>query len=101
MEPEKAAKMFVQWQKWRASLVPNGFIADSEVPDELEARKIYLQGLSTKGHPVMIVKGSKHYPSKDHLQFKSKGPAFFFFLRKFTVLIFLCKSESTENDSKI
>ncbi|EXB32322.1 hypothetical protein L484_005526 [Morus notabilis] len=70
MEPEKAAKMFVQWQKWRASLVPNGFIADSEVPDELEARKIYLQGLSTKGHPLMIVKGSKHYPSKDHLQFK-------------------------------
>ncbi|PON81816.1 CRAL-TRIO lipid binding domain containing protein [Trema orientale] len=70
MDPDKAAKMFVQWQKWRASLVPNGFISDSEVPDELAAKKIYLQGLSTKGYPVMIVKGCNHFPSKDQLQFK-------------------------------
>ena len=71
MDPDKAAKMFVQWQKWRASLVPNGFIADSEVPDELASKKIYLQGLSNKGYPVTIFKGSKHFPSKDQLQFKS------------------------------
>ena len=63
--------MFVQWQKWRAQLVPLGFIPDSEVPDELESRKIYLQGLSKDGHPLMIVKSSKHFPSKDQLQFKS------------------------------
>ncbi|KAE9445294.1 hypothetical protein C3L33_22809, partial [Rhododendron williamsianum] len=43
MDPDKAAKMFVQWQKWRAAFVPSGFIPDSEVQDELEARKIYLQ----------------------------------------------------------
>ena len=73
MDPEKAAKMFVQWQKWRTSLVPNGFITDSEVPEELAAKKIYLQGLSTKGYPVMIIKGCKHFPSKDQLQFKSNS----------------------------
>lgn len=71
MEPNKAAKMFDQWQKWRASFVPNGFIADSEVGDELEARKIYLQGLSTNGHPIMIIKANKHFPPKDRHQFKS------------------------------
>lgn len=70
MDPNKAAKMFVQWQKWRSSLVPLGFIPDSEVPDELAARKICLQGLSRDGYPVMIVIGSRHFPSKDHLQFK-------------------------------
>uniref|UniRef100_A0A5B7AQE5 Putative SEC14 cytosolic factor n=1 Tax=Davidia involucrata TaxID=16924 RepID=A0A5B7AQE5_DAVIN len=70
MDSDKAAKMFVQWQKWRAALVPSGFIPDSEVPDELEARKIYLQGLSKNGYPVMIVKASKHFPSKDQPQFK-------------------------------
>ncbi|OMO93944.1 hypothetical protein COLO4_16611 [Corchorus olitorius] len=43
MDIEKAAKMFVQWLKWRSSIVPNGFIAESEVPDQLEARKIFLQ----------------------------------------------------------
>lgn len=70
MDPNKAAKMFVQWQKWRASFVPSGSIPDSEVTDELEAKKIYLQGLSWDGYPVMIVKASKHFPSKDQPQFK-------------------------------
>ncbi|KAL6187547.1 hypothetical protein ACLB2K_038945 [Fragaria x ananassa] len=69
MDPEKAAKMFVQWRKWRASFVPNGFISDSEVEDQLEDRKIFLQDLCN-GCPVMIVKASKHYPAKDQLQFK-------------------------------
>ena len=72
MDPEKAAKMFVQWRKWRASFVPLGFIPASEVPDELAARKIYLQGLSKNGYPVMIVKAKRHFPPKDQLQFKSK-----------------------------
>ncbi|KAJ7954349.1 CRAL-TRIO domain-containing protein [Quillaja saponaria] len=70
MNPEKAAKMFVEWKKWRAAMVPNGFISESEVPDELETRKIYLQGLSKDKCPVLIVKASKHFPSKDQLQFK-------------------------------
>ena len=72
MDPNKAAKMFVTWQKWRASFVPTGFIPDSEVMDQLDAKKIYLQGLSKDVHPVMIIKGSKHYPAKDQPQFKSK-----------------------------
>lgn len=71
MDPEKAAKMFVQWQKWRAAFVPNGFISDSEVQDELEARKIYLQSSTKEGYPLLIIKASKHFPAKDHLQFKS------------------------------
>lgn len=70
MDPNKAAKMFVQWQKWRASFVPSGFISDSEVPDELEAQKVYLQGLSRNGSPVVLIKGNKHFPPKDVPQFK-------------------------------
>ncbi|KAK8363082.1 hypothetical protein V6Z11_A03G142400 [Gossypium hirsutum] len=70
MDTDKASKMFVQWLKWRSSLVPNGCVVESEVPDQLEARKIFLQGLSKTGYPVMIVQACKHYPPKDHLQFK-------------------------------
>ncbi|XP_029116776.1 sec14 cytosolic factor isoform X2 [Elaeis guineensis] len=70
MDPQKAAKMFVQWQKWRAAFVPNGFIPESQIPDELEARKTYLQGLSKDGYPVLIFKGSRHFACKDHLQCK-------------------------------
>ncbi|KAL7149556.1 hypothetical protein ABFS83_05G049100 [Erythranthe nasuta] len=69
-DPEKAAKMFVEWRKWRDEFVPQNCILDCEVEDELSAEKIYLQGLSIKGFPVMIVKGNKHFPSKDQLQFK-------------------------------
>ncbi|XP_015070255.1 sec14 cytosolic factor-like isoform X3 [Solanum pennellii] len=47
MNPEKAAKMFFQWKKWRAEM-----------------------GLSKNGHPVVMVKSNKHFPSKDQLQFK-------------------------------
>lgn len=70
MDPNKAAKMFVSWQKWRASFVPLGFIPDSQVIDQLETKKIYLQGLSKDGYPVLIIKASKHYPAKDQPQFK-------------------------------
>ncbi|KAF9677470.1 hypothetical protein SADUNF_Sadunf08G0111000 [Salix dunnii] len=74
MDPEKAAKMFAQWLKWRAAFVPNGSIPDSEVLDELRLRKVFLQGLSRDGYPVLLVKANKHFPSKDQLQFKSNQP---------------------------
>ncbi|KAH6773926.1 Sec14p-like phosphatidylinositol transfer family protein [Perilla frutescens var. hirtella] len=67
---DKAAKMFVQWQNWRTSFVPLNHIPESEITDELNAEKIYLQGLSRKGHPVVMCKASKHFPAKDPLQFK-------------------------------
>ncbi|XP_028752478.1 CRAL-TRIO domain-containing protein YKL091C [Neltuma alba] len=70
MDPNKAAKMFVQWQKWRASMVPNGFISESEIADELAARKVLLQGLSQDKYPLLIVQACKHFPSKDQPQFK-------------------------------
>ncbi|XP_049348594.1 sec14 cytosolic factor-like isoform X2 [Solanum verrucosum] len=47
MNPEKTAKMFCQWKKWRAEM-----------------------GLSKNGHPVVMVKSNKHFPSKDQVQFK-------------------------------
>ncbi|KAJ7942866.1 CRAL-TRIO domain-containing protein [Quillaja saponaria] len=47
MNPDKSAKMFVEWQKWRSSM-----------------------GLSRDGYPVLIAKVNKHFPSKDKLQFK-------------------------------
>ncbi|KAL4562263.1 hypothetical protein LXL04_034461 [Taraxacum kok-saghyz] len=46
--------MFVSWQKWTASFVPLGFIPDSKVIDQLEAKNIYLQGLCKDEFPVVI-----------------------------------------------
>lgn len=72
MDVEKAAKMFVQWQKWRDTMVPNGRIDESEIEDELGARKVYLQGLSKNGYSLTIVKGKNHFPAKDQVKFKSE-----------------------------
>ncbi|KAK9091460.1 hypothetical protein Sjap_024637 [Stephania japonica] len=70
MDPEKGANMFLQWEKWRGQFVPLGFVPESEVLDELNSRKIFLQGPSKEGHAVMIVKCNQHFHSNDHLQFK-------------------------------
>ncbi|KAF9594052.1 hypothetical protein IFM89_027026 [Coptis chinensis] len=70
MDPMKAAKMLVSWKKWREEFVPLGFIPDSQVPDELKAKKIYLQVPSKNGQPVLIIQANKHFPSKDQPQFK-------------------------------
>ncbi|PIA33501.1 hypothetical protein AQUCO_04100141v1 [Aquilegia coerulea] len=70
MDPVKAAKMFIDWKKWREEFVPLGYIPDSQVPDQLESKKIFLQSLSTNGHPVMIIKTNRHFAPDDQLQFK-------------------------------
>ncbi|CAH8382394.1 unnamed protein product [Eruca vesicaria subsp. sativa] len=70
MNPDKAAKMFVDWQKWRASMVPTNEITDSEVKDELDFKKICLQGPTKSGHPMVLVLTSKHFPAKDQVIFK-------------------------------
>ncbi|KAJ6771811.1 SEC14 CYTOSOLIC FACTOR-LIKE [Salix koriyanagi] len=61
MDPAKAEKMFIEWQKWRTSPVPNGSIPDSEVEDALGPRKIFLHGLSKDGYPVLLVKANRHF----------------------------------------
>ncbi|CAH8353872.1 unnamed protein product [Eruca vesicaria subsp. sativa] len=70
MNPDKAAKMFVDWQKWRASMVPPNGIPDSEVRDELDFGKISLQGPTKSGHPLVLVLCSKHFPAKNAVNFK-------------------------------
>lgn len=49
---------------------PSGFIPDSEVKDELETRKMFLQGPTKSGQPLVVCKVSKHLTSKDQLPFK-------------------------------
>ncbi|KAE9595401.1 putative CRAL-TRIO lipid binding domain, CRAL/TRIO domain-containing protein [Lupinus albus] len=89
MEPDKAANMFVQWQKWRTNLVPNGFITESEIADELETRKIFLQGLSQDKYPVMIVQSKKHFPANDQIQFKSNFLFKLYYMREFQDILFI------------
>jgi len=73
-------------------MVPNGFISESEIPDELGARKIFLQGLSGDKFPVMIVQTNRHFAASDQIQFKSNSLPFFKF-SSIPIYIFFMKRD--------
>ncbi|KAH7286086.1 hypothetical protein KP509_33G057800 [Ceratopteris richardii] len=71
MHVDKAAKMFVQSHRWRASFVPQGYIPIDHITSELNANKCALQGSSKEGYPLVIGLAAKHYPGSSLDTFKS------------------------------
>lgn len=71
---DKASAMFLKYHKWRKSAIPNGFISDEEVKNELEQDKVYMQGIDKTGRPVVVAYGGRHYYSKREMnEFKRKN----------------------------
>ncbi|PIA32855.1 hypothetical protein AQUCO_04300053v1 [Aquilegia coerulea] len=69
LDVEKASDSFLKYLKWRQSFVPNGFISESEIPNELSQKKVFMQGFDKKGFPLAVVFNGRHVPvkSKDSL----------------------------------
>ncbi|KAJ7564550.1 hypothetical protein O6H91_02G022100 [Diphasiastrum complanatum] len=66
MAVDKAAKMFIQHQNWRASFMPLGYVPDEEIHNELESKKIFLQGTSKQGWPIVVgIARNHHAGSRD------------------------------------
>lgn len=57
---EKAGKMFAEHQKWRHTFVPLGYIPEEEVKNELEAKKVFLQGHDKVGRSIGVILACKH-----------------------------------------
>lgn len=71
---DKASAMFLQYLKWRRSAIPNGFITDEEVKNELAQGKLYMQGFDKTGRPVLVLYGARHHYSKREMnEFKRKN----------------------------
>ncbi|KAJ4826932.1 hypothetical protein Tsubulata_049234 [Turnera subulata] len=70
LDVEKASSMFLKFQKWRKSFVPNGSISPVEIPNELAHDKIFLQGSDKEGRPIAVVFGARHLQNKDLEEFK-------------------------------
>ncbi|KAF9600784.1 hypothetical protein IFM89_012523 [Coptis chinensis] len=64
MDPTKAAKMLVSWKKWREEFVPLGFIPDSQVPDELKAKKFICKCLLKTVSLFLLFKLTSISPQK-------------------------------------
>ncbi|CAA2948244.1 phosphatidylinositol transfer protein 3-like [Olea europaea var. sylvestris] len=61
---EKASAMLLKYLEWRRAFVPKGFIAASEVPNELAQNKMFMQGTDKKGCPIAVVFGAKHFATE-------------------------------------
>ncbi|XP_068646290.1 patellin-6-like [Aristolochia californica] len=60
LDIEKASNMFLKYLKWKGAILPNGFISELEIPNQLSEKKMFLQGFDKKGHSIGVVFGAKH-----------------------------------------
>ncbi|KAF3334091.1 Phosphatidylinositol/phosphatidylcholine transfer protein SFH11 [Carex littledalei] len=74
LDIEKASSLFFKYLKWRRQSVPNGFISESEIQNELPQRKLFMQGFDKAGRPILVGFAAKHDYSKRHMdEFKRKN----------------------------
>lgn len=70
MDVEVAAKAFAKHQEWEAFIKPRGFISETEIPNELNAKKSYLQGRDKQGRPISVILARNHFNNKDVDEFR-------------------------------
>ncbi|KAL2462808.1 Sec14p-like phosphatidylinositol transfer family protein [Forsythia ovata] len=61
---EKASTMLLKYLEWKRTFVPKGFIAASEVSNEIAQNKMFMQGTDKKGRPIAVVFGARHFSTK-------------------------------------
>ncbi|KAM7273356.1 hypothetical protein ACFE04_028020 [Oxalis oulophora] len=70
LDVQKGSTMFLKYLKWRRSSVPNGFISESDVQNEIAQKKMFMQGFDKKGRPIALQLGAKHFQNKTPDEFK-------------------------------
>lgn len=61
-DPARAAHDLAAHAAWRADMIPNGRVHESEVARELAQEKVLIQGLDRHGRAVAILVGGNHVP---------------------------------------
>lgn len=59
LDVDKASNMFLKYLKWRREAVPNSYIADAEVSNELAEKKMFIQGQDKQGCRIGVAYGAK------------------------------------------
>ncbi|XP_057868923.2 uncharacterized protein LOC131075952 isoform X2 [Cryptomeria japonica] len=67
---QKASQFFLKYLNWRRAFVPLGYIPESEVCNELEKKKIFIQGFDKQGHPIGVILAARHNSDRDLEEFK-------------------------------
>lgn len=61
---EKASTMFLKYQEWKRSFIPNGHISINEIQNEISQKKQFIQGFDKQGRPITVLIGCKHFQNK-------------------------------------
>ncbi|XP_077227357.1 uncharacterized protein LOC143860552 [Tasmannia lanceolata] len=62
----KASSLFLKFLKWRRAAVPNGFISEADIHNQLAEEKLFVQGFDKKGRRIGVFFGAKHnYYNRD------------------------------------
>lgn len=64
LDIEKASTLFLKYLAWKKSFLPKGYIAETEIANDLSHKKVCLQGHDKIGRPIVVIFGNKHKPSK-------------------------------------
>jgi hypothetical protein len=56
----KAEKRLRGHAAWRAEYVPHGRIFEDEVQGELDAKKVFVQGVDKHGRALMVLRAARH-----------------------------------------
>lgn len=73
LDIEKASAMLLKYLKWKKTAVPNGFISETDIQNELAQTKVFMQGRDKAGRPIGVVFGAKHfYATREMDEFKRK-----------------------------
>lgn len=68
----KASSMFLKYLKWRREAVPNGYISEAEIKNQVAEKKMFMQGFDRKGRRIGVGLGAKHiYYKRDLEEYKS------------------------------
>ncbi|RWW00939.1 hypothetical protein GW17_00036059, partial [Ensete ventricosum] len=63
LDVEKASALFLKYLEWRCTAVPNGFISETEIKNELSHKEIFTQGFDKLGRPIVVYHVAKHFCS--------------------------------------
>ena len=65
LDVDAAANAFAKHQEWETTFKPKGFISEAEIPNELNAKKSYLQGRDKQGRPISVILARNHIHNKE------------------------------------
>ncbi|KAJ4746046.1 Sec14p-like phosphatidylinositol transfer family protein [Rhynchospora pubera] len=68
LDIEKGSSLFLKYLKWRRQTVPNGFISESEIQNDLSQRKVFMQGFDKARRPILVCFLAKHDYSKRNME---------------------------------